>query len=73
MLVIYNTDVPGVVGHIGTLLGDKKINIAGMTFGREKQGGRAITVINVDNEVPKNILRMIKKKKFINEVKYIKL
>ncbi len=73
MLVIYNKDVPGVVGHIGTLLGDKKINIAGMTFGREKQGGRAITVINVDNEVPKNILRMIKKKKFINEVKYIKL
>ena len=31
------------------------------------------TVINVDNEVPKNILQMIKKKKFINEVKYIKL
>jgi D-3-phosphoglycerate dehydrogenase len=73
MLVIYNKDVPGIVGHIGTLLGDAKINIAGMTFGREKPGGKAISLINVDSEVPKSVLEKIKKAKNISEVKYIKL
>ena len=73
MLVINNIDVPGIVGHIGTLLGDEKINIAGMTFGREKKGGNAITLLNVDSEVPKEIIQKIKKAKNIKEVKYIKL
>ena len=73
MLVIYNNDVPGIVGHIGTVLANEDINIAGMTFGREKQGGKAITVLNVDSEVPKDVLQKIKKSKNINEVKYIKL
>lgn len=40
MIVIDNKDMPGIVGHIGTLLGNAKINIAGMTFGREKRGGQ---------------------------------
>jgi len=73
MLVIYNEDAPGIVGHIGTMLGDAKINIAGMTFGREKRGGDAITVLNVDQDVPKDILEKIKKAKQIKEVKQIKL
>lgn len=73
MLVIFNDDAPGIVGHIGTLLGDADINIAGMTFGREKKGGDAITLLNVDSEVPKNIIEKIKKAKHIKEVKYIRL
>lgn len=73
MLVIYNEDAPGIVGHIGTLLGDAGINIAGMTFGREKQGGKAITLLNVDSEVPEKVLAKIKKAKHIQGVKYIKL
>lgn len=73
MLVIYNKDVPGIVGRIGTLLGNSRINIAGMTFGREKQGGKAITLINVDSEVSGAILKKIRDLKNINEVKYIKL
>ena len=73
MLFIYNKDMPGIVGQIGTLLGDAKINIAGMTFGREKKGGNAITFLNVDSEVPESILKKIKKARYIKEVKYIKL
>jgi len=71
LLVISNKDVPGIVGHIGMLLGDSKINIAAMTFGREKQGGNAITVLNVDSEVPEKILKKIKKAKHIYGVKYL--
>jgi len=73
MLVIDNEDSPGIVGQIGTLLGDAKINIAGMTFGREKEGGNAITLLNVDSEVPAKVLEKIKKAKHIKGVKYIKL
>ncbi len=73
MLVIFNKDVPGIVGLIGMLLANEKINIAGMTFGREKQKGDAITVLNVDSQVPEKVLKNIRKAKNIREVKYIKL
>ena len=61
MLVLANNDKPGVIGNIGTALAEKKINIARMQFGREKRGGRAISVVSVDTPVSKEILSKIKK------------
>lgn len=73
MLVIRNRDLPGVVGEIGTLLGENKINIAAMTFGREKLGGEAISVLNVDSAIPAKVLEKIKNTKNIFDAKLIKL
>ncbi|MBL7158390.1 MAG: phosphoglycerate dehydrogenase [Candidatus Omnitrophica bacterium] len=73
MLVIRNQDKPGIVGHIGTLLGAENINIAGMTFGRAKPGGDAVSVLNIDSAVSKATLEKIKKAKYIKDVKAIKL
>jgi len=73
MLVIYNTDVPGIIGEMGTLLGKNNINIAGMSFGREKPGGKAITVLNIDCEVPKDVLEEIRSAKNITDVFMIRL
>ena len=56
ILILHNRDVPGVVGAVGTLLGRKGINIAGMELGREKVGGMAISCIHVDDAVPKDTL-----------------
>ena len=56
ILILHNRDVPGVVGAVGTLLGQKGINIAGMELGREKVGGMAISCIHVDDAVPKDTL-----------------
>ncbi|MCX7624981.1 MAG: ACT domain-containing protein, partial [Candidatus Sumerlaeaceae bacterium] len=53
---IENRDVPGIVGSVGTLLGKHGINIAQMTWGRTEAGKDAITVINVDQEVPREVL-----------------
>ena len=73
MIMIQNWDRPGIIGNLGALLGKHNINIAAMTFGREKPGGRAITVLNVDSSVSAEILDRIKKTENILAVKVIRL
>ncbi len=52
MVVTRNTDEPGVIGHIGSIMGNHDVNIAGMFNARETIGGEALTVYNVDGVVP---------------------
>jgi D-3-phosphoglycerate dehydrogenase len=73
MLFMYNNDRPGVIGNIGTLLGKNDINIARMHFGREKAGGRAISVVNIDTCVTAQTLNEIKRLPNIIDVKEINL
>ena len=73
MLIINNIDKPGIIGNLGNVLGKHKVNIAGMTFGRMKKGGRAITVLNIDSGVDDKLLNKIKKLDHIMEVKTITL
>jgi len=51
MLVARNEDKPGVIGFIGTVLGEADVNIAGMFNGRETIGGEALSVYNLDDHV----------------------
>jgi D-3-phosphoglycerate dehydrogenase / 2-oxoglutarate reductase len=71
MLVISNNDVPGVVGRIGTILGKEGVNIAEMSFGRDKKIGRAISLINIDSEISKAVLKKMKNVKDVIDVKQI--
>jgi D-3-phosphoglycerate dehydrogenase len=48
MLLMHNRDVPGVIGRVGTLLGEKGINISAFHLGRRERGGEAMAVIEVD-------------------------
>ncbi len=74
MLICSNLDKPGVIGYIGTVLGKNRINIAAMHVGRKKAvAGEALTVINIDNEVPKGVLAEIKKYKDITDIKLVRL
>jgi D-3-phosphoglycerate dehydrogenase len=73
MMFIQNNDVPGIIGQIGTILGRNKINIAGMSFGRDEKGGRAISVLNIDSDVPKNVMDEIRKAENILGAKLVKL
>ncbi|MFC6989869.1 phosphoglycerate dehydrogenase [Haloplanus sp. GCM10025708] len=59
MLVARNYDKPGVIGFIGTVLGDNDVNIAGMFNARETIGGEALTVYNLDEEVPEDVLETL--------------
>ena len=51
MLYIRNRDLPGFIGRLGSALGDARINIANFNLGREKQGGEAIALLEVDQDV----------------------
>jgi len=73
MLFVFNKDVPGIIGEIGTIFGKNKINIASVSFGRDVKGGNAVSVWNVDSDVPKKVLDDIKKAQNIQEVKLAKL
>jgi len=48
MLYITNDDKPGFIGRLGTLLGENKVNIATFHLGRDKPGGSAIALVQVD-------------------------
>lgn len=56
MLVTQHTDRPGVIGRVGTLLGDSGINIAGMHVGRESEGSRAVMVLKLDTPTSETLL-----------------
>jgi D-3-phosphoglycerate dehydrogenase len=56
ILMLHNRDVPGVVGAVGTLLGQRGINIASLELGRERIGGMAISLFHVDGQVPSEVL-----------------
>jgi len=59
LLILTNVDRPGIIGTLGTILGENKINIAAMTVGRKEVGKHAVTVVNVDSVVPKEVLEKI--------------
>ena len=51
LLILTNQDVPGVIGRVGTLLGERKVNIAEYHQARLAQGGDALAAISVDGTV----------------------
>ena len=73
VLTIRNQDVPGVIGRVGTILGDHKINIANFALGRANQGhhvphGTALAVVQVDGEVTEAVLKALRGVEAITEV-----
>jgi D-3-phosphoglycerate dehydrogenase / 2-oxoglutarate reductase len=73
MLVFANLDVPGVIGRIGTLCGRYQINIAGMQLGRERRGGRAVSILNLDDPMPPAALEELRAMPDIVSARLVKL
>jgi D-3-phosphoglycerate dehydrogenase len=57
---VENDDRPGIVGIIGTALGEAQVNIANMALSRSTARKRAVTVIEVDTEPPANLLEKLR-------------
>jgi len=71
-LMSFHRDRPGIVGKVGTLLGQNDINIAYMQLGRKAFRGEALMVLGVDEEIPENILNQIIQIKDISDAVFIK-
>ena len=73
LLVLENTDRPGMVGRIGTLLGDHGVNIATMSLSRNQAGGMALTVLNLDTAPSEELLTEVRASEDIHSAQVIEL
>src|SRR4029077_15897828 len=60
MLVMHNRGVPGVIGRVGTILGEGGINISAFHLGRRERGGEAMAVIEIDAPLDEKTIRDIR-------------
>jgi len=59
LVILTNRDVPGVIGHVGTLLGEAGVNIAEYHQARLAQGGEALAAVSVDGGVGEDVKRRL--------------
>ena len=59
MLYLTNEDKPGIIGGVGTILGDAGVNIATFHLGRSQEGGDAIALIEIDGKPADELVRKI--------------
>jgi len=67
VLVVHNQDVPGVVGKIGTIIGNAQINISSMKLGSQSKGNAVLTLINIKEEIPNTVLNEIRAIDTVND------
>jgi len=60
MLYVTNEDKPGLIGALGTLLGDAGVNVATFHLGRAESGGDAIALIGVDQPLDETVLTAVR-------------
>ncbi len=70
VLFVNNSDKPGFIGALGTLLGEGNINIATFHLGRQAAGGDAIAIVGVDQVVPEPLQQRLRA---LPNVRYVKV
>ncbi|HEX2835833.1 MAG TPA: phosphoglycerate dehydrogenase [Thermoanaerobaculia bacterium] len=73
LLYIINKDVPGVVGRVGTTLGDYGVNIAEYNLARNDSGGTALAVITIDSPLTPNAVTALRVIPAVQEMRQIRL
>jgi len=72
ILVIESNDIPGVIGLIGTILGEAGQNIAEFNLGRREKGGVALSLVNLDSPLEEKVIDKLMAEKDILKVDQIK-
>ena len=79
LIYMRNRDVPGVIGKVGTILGEESINIANFSLGRpsiesgSEQAREAIAVVHVDGDVPNEVLKRLREIPAVKQAKAVRL
>ncbi|GGG80259.1 D-3-phosphoglycerate dehydrogenase [Salipiger pallidus] len=69
MLYTTNEDIPGIIGKLGTMLGEHKVNLANFTLGRSIQGGEAIAISYLDEAIAESAVKALKDTGLFRQVK----
>ena len=72
MIYVTNVDRPGFIGHSASTLGDAGINIATFHLGRDKPGGNAISLIEIDGELPPHVLETLRALPQVQQARQLK-
>ncbi len=70
-LLVWNRDVPGVIGRVGTILGEAGVNIAEWRLGRSAPGETALAFINLDQPAPDNVLASLRGIEGVRDVRQL--
>jgi D-3-phosphoglycerate dehydrogenase len=73
MLILGSHDQPGVIGRVGMLLAENKVNIASWQTGRANPGGPTLTVLALDQPVPDDVLEALCALDFIRHAHQVKI
>jgi D-3-phosphoglycerate dehydrogenase len=73
LLIMGSYDRPGVIGKVGTLLSDHRVNIASWHTGRAEPGGNTLTVLTLDEEIPAAIFNELDQLDFIRHAHQVKI
>jgi len=60
MLLLVYQDRPGMIGKIGTIVGEHEINIGAMNLGRREKLGEAMVILSIDSAVPENVIEEVR-------------
>jgi len=72
MIYITNLDKPGFIGKFSSVLGDAGINIATFHLGREAPGGSAVSLIEIDGDLPSEVLKKVQDLPQVKQAKPLK-
>lgn len=72
-VVSHHEDRPGIVGRVGTILGQQDINIASMQVGRDAPRGHAMMILAVDDPVPDSALELLRSVDGLSDLRYVAL
>ena len=70
-LVAYNIDRPGIIGSVGTLLGEHGVNIGFMQVGRKEVGAYAVMVLGIDTHLSDEVKERLRGLDYLKDVRFV--
>jgi D-3-phosphoglycerate dehydrogenase len=73
LLIYRNDDKPGILASVGGILARYEVNIAGVSLGRSREGGTALTLMNLDSSIPSKAMEELSRREDVKNLRLVKL
>lgn len=71
LFIAKNVDRPGIIGQVGTLLGEAMVNIAFMQVGRKAVGSDAVMVLGIDQRIPDDVMEKLNQLEALSDIRLV--